>query len=79
MNGYQRAKDAIDGNREALVRIAEALLVREVLDASEVKLLLEGKVLPEKVVRTEPPGETTQVIKPQPASKIPSRERPQPA
>jgi cell division protease FtsH len=79
MNGYQRAKDAIDGNREALVRIAEALLVREVLDAVEVKLLLEGKVLPEKVVRPEPPGETTQVIKPQPASKIPSRERPQPA
>ena len=79
MNGYQRAKDAIDGNREALVRIAEALLVREVLDASEVKLLLEGKVLPEKVVRPEPPSETTQVIKPQPASQIPSRERPQPA
>jgi cell division protease FtsH len=79
MNGYQRAKDAIDGNREALVRIAEALLVREVLDASEVKLLLEGKVLPEKAVRPEPPSETTQVIKPQPASKIPSRERPQPA
>ncbi|MHB8652577.1 MAG: ATP-dependent zinc metalloprotease FtsH [Terriglobia bacterium] len=79
MNGYQRAKDAIDGNREALVRIAEALLVREVLDASEVKLLLEGKVLPEKIVRPEPPSETTQVIKPQPASQIPSRERPQPA
>ena len=79
MKGYQRAKDAIDGNREALVRIALALLVREVLDAGEVKLLLEGKALPEKVARPEPPSETTQVIKPQPASKIPSRERPQPA
>src|SRR5713226_257693 len=40
MNGYQRAKDTLASNREALVRIAEALLDREVLDASEVKLLL---------------------------------------
>jgi len=78
MTAYQRAKDAIETNREALIRIAEALLVREVLDAADVKLLLEGKPLPEKV-RPEPPSETTQVLKPQPASKVPGRERPQPA
>jgi cell division protease FtsH len=78
MTAYQRAKDAIETNRDALIRIAEALLVREVLDAAEVKLLLEDKPLPEKV-RPEPPSETTQVLKPQPASKVPGRERPQPA
>ncbi|HEV2350926.1 MAG TPA: ATP-dependent zinc metalloprotease FtsH [Terriglobia bacterium] len=78
MTAYQRAKDEIESNREALIRIAEALLVREVLDASEVKLLLEGQALPEKV-RPEPPGETTQVLKPQTAPKVPGRERPQPA
>jgi cell division protease FtsH len=33
-----------------LIRIAEELLEREVLDANEVKLIMEGKPLPEKVV-----------------------------
>ncbi len=79
MTGYQCAKDAIESNREALIRIAESLLVREVLDASEVNLLIDGKPLPERV-RPEPPQpETTQVLKPQPTAKVPGRERPQPA
>jgi cell division protease FtsH len=78
MTAYQRAKDAIETNRDSLIRIAEALLIREVLDAADVKLLLEGKPLPEKI-RPEPPIETTQVLKPQPATKVPGRERPQPA
>jgi hypothetical protein len=59
------------------------LLEREVLDASEVKQLIEGKTLPEFVrVKPEPPPpETTQVLKPQTSSPsgIPPRERPQPA
>ena len=79
---YERAKAVLTTNREALVRIAEALLVREVLDASEVKLLIEGKPLPE-IKKPAPPHapqpETTQVLKPQPSPGIPSRERPQPA
>jgi cell division protease FtsH len=79
MTAYQRAKDVIDSNREALIRIAEALLVREVIDASEIKLLLEDKALPEKVRHEPPSNETTQVLKPQPASTVPGRERPQPA
>jgi cell division protease FtsH len=82
VTGYQRAKDVLTSNRDALVRIAEALLVREVLDASEVNLLIEGKPLPE-VVRPEPPKpgeeETTEVLKPQPSGGVPGRERPQPA
>ncbi len=82
MTGYQRAKDSLTSNREALIRIAEALLVREVLDASEVNLLVEGKPLPERV-RSETPKapqpETTQVLKPQPTPGLTGRERPQPA
>jgi cell division protease FtsH len=71
-------------NRDVLISIAEALLEREVLDASEVKLLIEGKTLPEFVrVKPQPPAppETTQVLKPQPSSPsaLPPRERPQPA
>jgi cell division protease FtsH len=77
---YQRAHDVLTTNREALMRIAEALLEREVLDASEVKLLIDGKPLPDFVRREPPQAETTQVLKPQPAQPgMPPRERPQPA
>src|SRR5205823_6755893 len=65
MTGYQRAKDILGSNREALTRIAEALLEREVLDANEVKLLIEGRPLPERVLPSPQP-QTTQVLKPQP-------------
>ncbi len=82
LRGYERAKDVLSSNRDALVRIAEALLEREVLDAAEVKLLVDGKPLAARV-RPEPPkppeAETTQVLKPQPSPGLPGRERPQPA
>jgi len=82
VTGYQRAKDILTSNRDTLVRIAEALLVREVLDVGEVNLLIEGKPLPE-IIRPEPPQsgeeETTEVLKPQPSGGVPGRERPQPA
>jgi len=51
--GYEKAKSILSSNRELLDRIAQALLVREVLDANEVKLLMEGKPLPDKP-RTPP-------------------------
>jgi cell division protease FtsH len=82
MTAYSRAREVLTSNREGLVRIAEALLVREVLDGSEIKLLIDGKPLPERI-RSGPPAppqsETTEVIKPQTAPGIPGRERPQPA
>jgi len=85
MTGYERARQVLSTNREALTRIAETLLIREVLDGSEVKLLLEGKPLPEPV-RPEPPAPPAQAtpaatLKPQPAAPpmLPGRERPQPA
>ena len=52
-DGYEKAKSILSNNRELLDRIAQALLVREVLDANEVKLLMEGKPLPDKP-RTPP-------------------------
>jgi len=51
---YERARNTLSSNRDVLERIAQALLEREVIDASEVKLLMEGKPLPEKP-RTPPP------------------------
>jgi len=82
MSAYQLARNTLTANREALLRIAETLLVREVLDAAEVKLLIEGKPLPEhaRLPAAKPPeAETTEVLKPQPAPGLPGRERPQPA
>ncbi len=80
VTGYQRAQDVLTQNRDALVRIARSLLVREVLDAAEVKLLIDDKPLPERV-RAESPKppqpETTEVLKPQPSPGLPGRERPQ--
>jgi len=80
MSAYQRAKDILTQHREVMVRIAEALLERESLDASEVKLLIEDKPLPERK-RIEPPkppqAEPAAALKPAPG--LPGRERPQPA
>ncbi|MBZ5660930.1 MAG: ATP-dependent zinc metalloprotease FtsH [Acidobacteriia bacterium] len=51
---YNNAYNILDTNKETLERIAQALLDREVLDAAELKLLLENKPLPEKVRPTPP-------------------------
>ena len=48
-NGYSRARNILETKRDTLERIAQALLDREVLDATELKLLMEGKPLPEKI------------------------------
>jgi len=52
---YNNARGILENNRDTLERIALALLDREVLDATELKLLIEGKPLPEKV-RPAPPS-----------------------
>ena len=48
-SGYTRARNILETYREALERVAQALLDREVLDATELKLLIEGKPLPDKI------------------------------
>ena len=47
MDGYNRAKTILTDNRDGLVRIAEALLERESLDAAEIQQLLAGQTLAE--------------------------------
>jgi cell division protease FtsH len=51
---YENARVLLSNHRDTLENVALALLEREVLDAIEVKLLMEGKPLPEKP-RTPPP------------------------
>ncbi|MCU0225697.1 MAG: AAA family ATPase, partial [Acidobacteria bacterium] len=45
-NAYERARQHLDGHREALVRIAESLLERETIDSEEVKMLVDNRTLP---------------------------------
>jgi cell division protease FtsH len=64
--GYDTAKHILDENRETLQKIASALLVREVLDASEIGLLVEGKELPPFKSPPKPDDGVQQVLKPEP-------------
>jgi cell division protease FtsH len=58
LSGYERGKSILNQNREALIRIAEALLERESLDAAEIKLLIAGEPLEERrVPKVEPRSE----------------------
>jgi len=43
---YQSAYSILDSHKDAMHRIAMALLERETIDADEVKMLIEGKELP---------------------------------
>jgi cell division protease FtsH len=79
--GYNTAKGILTDNQPTLIRIAVALLEREVLDANEIKVLIDGKELP-KIV--PPPkgddGGIQQVLKPEPGRPgLTGGERPAPA
>jgi cell division protease FtsH len=84
MQGYERAKNILSENRDALIRIAEALLERESLDAAEIKMLIAGKPLEERrSPRVEPKNEkptpvpSKGVVRPAPS--ISPHEKPSPA
>ncbi|NIL99432.1 MAG: ATP-dependent zinc metalloprotease FtsH [Acidobacteria bacterium] len=47
MRGYETAKQILTDNREALHAIAEALLERETIEASDIELILKGQPLPD--------------------------------
>ena len=76
--GYTTAKGILSENRETLENIARALIEREVLDASEIKMLVEGQNLPPfKPLSSKPDDGVQHVIKPDPG-RVPSKggERP---
>jgi len=84
---YRRARKIIEDNCDALKRIAEALLEREILDGDEVRRLIKGSNLPKissggDTDSSDP--DTQHVIRPEPSSglRMPpliDGERPQPA
>ena len=63
--GYTRARTILETYRDALERIAQALLDREVLDANELKLLMEGKPLPDKQLPPPPSAPPVPAKEPQ--------------
>ena len=65
-DGYENAKKIILGNKDILERIAMALLDREVLDANELKMIIEGKQLPARVVPQKGDDGVQQVLRPEP-------------
>jgi cell division protease FtsH len=64
--GYNTAKGILGENNDALVRIALALLEREVLDAKDIKLIIEGKELPKMTPPPKSDDGVQQVLKPEP-------------
>jgi cell division protease FtsH len=65
--GYRRALAIIQDHKQAVQRITEALLEREVLDASEVRLLIEGEQLPPMRTAPSPKPPTDETSQAQPA------------
>jgi cell division protease FtsH len=64
--GYDNARKVIEDNRDTLERIAMALLDREVLDAAELKLIIEGKPLQPRVIPEKGDDGVQQVLRPEP-------------
>jgi cell division protease FtsH len=63
--GYATAKQILSENRDTLEKIAKALIEREVLDANEIKLLVEGQTLPPLKPPSKPDDGVQHVIKPE--------------
>jgi len=64
--GYATAQNILGANRDTLERIAAALLEREVLDANEIRLIMEGKELPKMTPPPKSDDGVQQVLKPEP-------------
>jgi cell division protease FtsH len=84
-SGYSRARQILETHRDALERVARGLLDRESLDATELKLLMDGKPLPDKIpppsappVATREPQMTLRP-EPRPIPGLAKGEKPAPA
>ncbi|MEY2414178.1 MAG: cell division protease FtsH [Acidobacteriaceae bacterium] len=78
--GYNTAKGILAADGDTLVKIALALLEREVLDANEIKLIIDGKELPKIIPPPKSDDGVQQVLKPEPGRPgMAKGERPAPA
>ncbi len=83
VNGYQRAKDILENNREALTRLAEALLEYESLDLTAIEKIIKGEKYGSDEIDTETPGKPEPEPQKEEKKRLPSlvkpKERPAPA
>jgi cell division protease FtsH len=81
--GYDRARTVIEEKSDALVRVAEMLLEREVLDGAEVNQIIEGIPLTPRAPKPKDSEDhSQQVIRPEGGRRLPGLsegERPAPA
>jgi cell division protease FtsH len=63
--GYKSAVEILSGHKDVMHRMSAALLEREVLDANEIKLIIEGKELPPVKLPSTGDGGVQQVLKPE--------------
>ena len=71
--GYDTASAVIEKHSDALVKIAEALLIREILDGNEVKAIVDGQPL-ETLPNSGPKDSedhTQQVLRPESGRRVP--------
>jgi len=83
-SGYDTAEKIISEHSDALVQIAETLLIREILDGSEVMKIVRGQPLDPLpgVDSKDSGGDTQHVLRPEGQRRLPGLtegERPQPA
>ena len=78
LEAYGRAQTVIESHRDALARVAEALLEYEVLDGDEVTALVKGEELAALTTRKRRQPARPVPQAPRPAAE-PSAERPRPA
>lgn len=69
--GYNTASQIIDEHTEAMVRVAETLLVREILDGNEVMELIKGHELPPLSGPKDSADHTQQVLRPESGRRVP--------
>jgi cell division protease FtsH len=68
-NGYNRARAIIEAHSKEMVKVAELLLEREVLDGSEIRTIINGGDLPPMGgPRDTADHDTQQVLRPDPSS-----------
>ena len=81
---YDTAADILEARSEALIKIAETLLEREILDGNEVMQIIAGQTLPpmNKTGQKDSEDHTQHVLRPESGRRVPGLsegERPQPA
>ena len=64
--GYKRAWNVLESNRDALVRLAEALLEYETIDSCEIEAIIKGEPIEKKAAPAEADSQGKPVVEPVP-------------